>query len=232
MGGLNLRARGQSVDATPTKKPLTTNRKWLGMEAAGIAPASREASAWASTCVSDCLVFDLGVPVGRAPFGLARHEFNSIRNRRLESSDPALSSPDVPSGRRPVAKPLLRIRQRDGESFETRQIKFSRLFTRPADQPRHATSHFGHPVDPGSPPLGEDHTQSIPPFRTIGSFFTIRQYAAKIKNDLPKNRDEATTSFSIATVNLDGSVPWRSPVSHPASLRPHACRASSCPWPC
>jgi hypothetical protein len=140
------------------------------MEAAGIAPASREASAWASTCVSDYLVFDLGVPVGKVPFGLACHKFSPIRNRRLESGDPALSSPDVPSGRRPVAKPLLLIRQRDGESFETRQIKFGRLLTRPADQPRHATSHFGHPVDPGSPPKGK-HTGCLEQTNmAVGSF--------------------------------------------------------------
>ena len=85
------------------------------MEAAGIAPASREASVTASTCVADHLIVGLGAPVGRVPFGLSRHEFNPSRNRRLGSGDPALASPAGSSGRRRAARPLLFFRQRDGE---------------------------------------------------------------------------------------------------------------------
>src|SRR5436305_7521573 len=55
----------------------------LNVEAAGIAPASREASVRASTCVADRLIVGLGAPVGRVPFGLSCHEFNPSRNKRL-----------------------------------------------------------------------------------------------------------------------------------------------------
>lgn len=126
------------------------------MEAAGIAPASRDPSVWASTCVSVPLIVGLGSPNGRVPFGLSHHEFNSSRNRRLGSSDPALASSGGTSGRRPATKPFLPIvRQPYGERESSRQIKFGLLFTRPADQPRHATSHVSNPVDPGSPPVCE-----------------------------------------------------------------------------
>ena len=85
------------------------------MEAAGIAPASREASTTASTCVADHLIVGLGAPIGKVPFGLSRHEFNPSRNRRLGSSDPALASSAASRGRRRGARPLLFFRQRDGE---------------------------------------------------------------------------------------------------------------------
>src|SRR5262249_27777018 len=85
------------------------------MEAAGIAPASREASMTASTCVSDLLIVALGAPIGRIPFGLSCHESNSSRNRRLSSSDPELASPAASLGRRRGARPWLLIRQRDGD---------------------------------------------------------------------------------------------------------------------
>jgi hypothetical protein len=124
----------------------------LGVEAAGIAPASREASVRASTCVADRLVVGLGAPVGRVPFGLSCYEFNSSRNKRLGSSDPELASPVGSLGRRPVAGPWLFLRQPYGDQQCCWQLSFGRLFTRPADQPRHATVHFRHPVDPGSPP--------------------------------------------------------------------------------
>ena len=55
------------------------------VEAAGIAPASREALVTASTCVADHLIVGLGAPIGKVPFGLSRHEFNPSRNRRLGS---------------------------------------------------------------------------------------------------------------------------------------------------
>jgi len=123
------------------------------MEAAGIAPASREASVRASTCVADRLVVGLRAPVGRIPFGLSRHVFNLNCNKRLSSDDPELASPAVALGRSRVAGPLLFFRQRDGDQQCCWQLSFGRLFTRPADQPRHATVHFGHPVDPSSPPV-------------------------------------------------------------------------------
>jgi hypothetical protein len=113
------------------------------MEAAGIAPASREASVTASTCVAGHLIVSLEAPIGRVPFSLSRHEFNPSRNRRLGSSDPALASPAASRGRKRGARPLLFFRQRDGDhQHSCWQLKFGRLFTRPADQPRHATSHL------------------------------------------------------------------------------------------
>ena len=134
----------------PFRKPGHT------VEAAGIAPASREASVRASTCVADRLLVGLGAPVGRVSFGLSCHEFNPSRNKRLSSGDPELSSPAGSLGRRPGARPLLWFRQRDGTAHHRCwQLSFGRLFTRPADQPRHATVHLGHPVDPGSPPNGQ-----------------------------------------------------------------------------
>ena len=122
------------------------------MEAAGIAPASRDPSMSASTCVAVHLIVGLGAPYGRVPFGVSYHEFNPSRNRRLGSDDPALASSGEASGRRPATKPFLLLRQPYGERESSRQIKFGPLFTRPADQPRHATIHFSNPVDPGSPP--------------------------------------------------------------------------------
>ena len=131
------------------------------MEAAGIAPASREALVTASTCVAGHLVVSLGAPIGKVPFGLSRHEFNPSCNRRLGSGDPTLSSPAAPRGQRCGARPLLFFRQRDGDQRYCWQVKFGRLFTRPADQPRHATSHLRHPVDPGSPPNRSDEQRVV-----------------------------------------------------------------------
>jgi site-specific recombinase XerD len=85
------------------------------MEAAGIAPASRDASVRASTCVADRLIVGLGAPIGRVPDGLSRHEFNSSRNRQLSSSDPELASPAGSLGQRSSARPWLLFRQRDGD---------------------------------------------------------------------------------------------------------------------
>jgi len=124
----------------------------LSVEAAGIAPASREASARASTCVADPLIVGVGAPIGGVPFGLARHEFSLGLNKRFGLGDPELASLAGSLGRRLVAGPSLFFRQRDGDQQCCWQLKFGRLFTRPADQPRHATFRFGHPVDPGSPP--------------------------------------------------------------------------------
>ncbi len=39
--------------------------------------------ATASTCVADPLIVGLGAPIGEVPFGLAHHEFNPSRNRRI-----------------------------------------------------------------------------------------------------------------------------------------------------
>ena len=123
------------------------------MEAVGIAPASRDPSVKASTCVADSLIVGLDDPIGGVVFGLSYRFFNPSRNRRLGSNDPALSSSDRSSGRRPVTKPFLLLRQPYGERESSRQINFGPLFTRPADQPRHATRHVSNPVDPSSPPV-------------------------------------------------------------------------------
>ena len=149
------------------------------MEAAGIAPASREASVRASTCVADRLIVGLGAPVGRVSFGLSCHEFNPSRNKRLGSGDPELSSPAGSLGRRPGARPLLWFRQRDGTAHQRCwQLSFGRLFTRPADQPRHATSRFGHPVDPGSPPIIQKRNSTEPCAQLLALFgLTTRSQA-------------------------------------------------------
>ena len=80
------------------------------MEAAGIAPASRDPSMKASTCVSDSLIVGLGAPIGGVAFGLSHHEFDPGRNGRLGSDDPALASSGEASGKRPAAKPFLLLR--------------------------------------------------------------------------------------------------------------------------
>ena len=98
------------------------------MEAAGIAPASREALVTASTCVADHLSVSLGAPIGKVPFGLSRHEFNPSRNRRLSSGDPELSSPAASLGQKPGAGPLLWFRQRDGDQQCCWQLKFWSAF--------------------------------------------------------------------------------------------------------
>ena len=145
------------------KKPdLCFHKPGRKVEAAGIAPASREASVRASTCVADRLIVGLGAPVDRVSFGLSCHEFNPGRNKRFGSGDPELSSPAEPLGRRPGARPLLWFRQRDGTAArKCRQLSFGRLFTRPADQPRHAAVHLGHPVDPGSPPNAQGYRRAV-----------------------------------------------------------------------
>ena len=109
------------------------------VEAAGIAPASRDPSVPASTCVALHLIVGLEALSGKVLFGLSCHEFNPCRNRRLGTDDPALASSGGASGRRPAAKPFLPLRQPYGERESSRHLKFGRLFTRPVDQPRHAT---------------------------------------------------------------------------------------------
>src|SRR5262245_48540179 len=94
----------------------------LKVEAAGIAPASREASVTASTCVSGRLIVGLRAPIGRVPFGLSHHEFNPSRNRRLSSGDPELASPAASLGQRRGARPWLLIRQRDGDQHGCWQV--------------------------------------------------------------------------------------------------------------
>ena len=76
------------------------------VEAAGIAPASREASVAVSTCVAIRLVVGIRAPVDKVPFSLAGHEFNSNSNQRLCSSDPELTSLAGALGRRAVAGPF------------------------------------------------------------------------------------------------------------------------------
>jgi hypothetical protein len=108
------------------------------VEAAGIAPASRDPSVSASTCVVAHLIVGLGAPSDRVPFGLFHHEFSPSRNGRLGSDDPTLASSGRARGKRPAAKPFL-LRQPYGERVSSRQLMCGRLFTSPADQPRHAT---------------------------------------------------------------------------------------------
>jgi hypothetical protein len=98
------------------------------VEAAGIAPASREASAAASTCVAVLLIVGLGAPIGKVPFGLSHHEFNPSCNRRLGSGDPALASPAASRGRKRGARPLLFFRQRDGVQHCCWQLRFWSAF--------------------------------------------------------------------------------------------------------
>lgn len=43
-------------------------------------------------------------------------------------------------------------------STAVQQLLFDRLFTWPADQPRHATKHFRSPVDARSPPVHPNYT--------------------------------------------------------------------------
>ena len=149
-----------------TKKPLPRKgfRRFLAspvrswhltqvMEAAGIAPASRDPSMPASTCVSDPLIVGLKTPIGRVLVSLFHHEFSPDLNGRFDPDDPALASSGGASGRRPATKPLgSAVRQPYGERESSRHLSFGRLLTWPADQPRHATRHLSNPVDPGSPP--------------------------------------------------------------------------------
>ena len=76
------------------------------VEAAGIAPASRDPSVKASTCVVGHLIVGLRAPTDGVPFGLACHEFNPIRNRRLRSGEPAVTTPAMPRGQRHDATQL------------------------------------------------------------------------------------------------------------------------------
>src|SRR5271157_3605208 len=220
--------RATATMSRKTKKPLPGKgfrrvvsvpvRSWQltqVMEAAGIAPASREASVRASTCVADRLLVGLGAPVGRVSFGLSCHEFNPSRNKRLGSGDPELSSPAGSLGRRPGARPLLGFRQRDGAAHQRCwRLSFGRLFTRPADQPRHAAVHLGHPVDPGSPPNGQGCRRCILILRQHPPFFTPR---SRIPPDLPPQYSMGTLLFSAivlalwVSLHLPGSARSREP---------------------
>ena len=140
---------------------------YIEVEAAGIAPASRDPSVPASTCVAVRLIVGLEAPIDRIFFGLSHHEFNPNLNRRFGTGDPALASTGGASGRRPTTRPLgSAVRQPYGERVSSRHLSFGRLLTWPADQPRHATRHISNPVDPSSPPIGKDdpglRPQSLP----------------------------------------------------------------------
>jgi hypothetical protein len=128
-GGLLSRVPGCGSSDVNSIKEFTCEFSQVALvEAAGIAPASREALAVASTCVADHLSVGLGAPFGKVPFGLSRHQFNSSRNRRLSSSDPALASPAASRGKKRGARPLLLIRQRDGDQQCCWQLKFWSAF--------------------------------------------------------------------------------------------------------
>lgn len=75
-------------------------------------------------------------------------------NRRLGSSQPELASSKRTLGPKSTCEAPSLFRQRGGEKeCCCWHLVFGLLFTRPADQPRHATSVFSNPVDPGSPPF-------------------------------------------------------------------------------
>jgi hypothetical protein len=76
------------------------------VEAAGIAPASRDPSVRASTCVADPLIVGLGPPIGGVAFGLSRHGLTRAATGGLGTDDPALASPGGPSRRRDAAMPF------------------------------------------------------------------------------------------------------------------------------
>ena len=80
---------GVVMSGVPNCRPLA--RQGV-MEAAGIAPASRDPSMSASTCVADHLVVGVEAPIGRVLARLAHHEFNPGRNERFGLSDPVLAS--------------------------------------------------------------------------------------------------------------------------------------------
>ena len=94
----------------------------LGVEAAGIAHASRDPSMKASTCVVGHLRVGLGAPTDRVPFGLSHHKFNPIRNGRLGSGEPAKSSPAMPREHWHDAAPFTAVRRRDGEKCQCWQL--------------------------------------------------------------------------------------------------------------
>lgn len=110
----------------------------------------------ASTCVVDPLVVGVGAQIDTIPFRLARYKFCLGLNKRFSAGDPELASLAGSLGRRLDAGPVADFRQRDGDQQYCWQLSFSRLFTRPADQPRHAAVHVEHPVDPSSPPYCVD----------------------------------------------------------------------------
>src|SRR3954462_6607717 len=81
--------------------------------------------------------------------------FASVLSQQLGQGYPDLASPTSALGRGLVSV-LSLIRQRDGEEHvRCSQIRFSRLFTWPADQPRHAARDFHSHVETGSSPFGK-----------------------------------------------------------------------------
>ena len=78
------------------------------MEAAGIAPASRDPSVKASTCVVSDLIVGRETPGDGVLVGLAHHEFNSCRNGWLGTSDPTKSASAVVRGNSRGAKSISR----------------------------------------------------------------------------------------------------------------------------
>ena len=94
--GRNARPRNEQAPAGPgLASSVVTNRHQItvcgSVEAAGIAPASRDPLAPASTCVSDSLIVGLEAPIGRVFLGLSHYEFSSCLNRRFGTNDPALA---------------------------------------------------------------------------------------------------------------------------------------------
>ena len=111
-GGTNARSSNEQTPARPGfASSVVTNRHQLtvcgSVEAAGIAPASRDTLMPASTCVACPLIVGLGPPKDRVSFSLSHHEFSQDLNGRFGLGDPALSSTRGASGRRPDAKPRI-----------------------------------------------------------------------------------------------------------------------------
>src|SRR4051794_25821260 len=93
--------------------------------------------------------------------------FASVLSQQLGRGYPDLASPTSALGRGLVGV-LSLIRQRDGEEHvRCSQIRFSRLFTWPADQPRHAARDFHRHVETGSPPFGKNNLSIRTAFRQI-----------------------------------------------------------------
>ncbi len=175
----------------------------------------------ASTCVSDPLIVGLKTPVGRVPFGLFHHEFSRNLNGRFDPDDPALASSGGASGRRPATKPLgSAVRQPYGERESSRHLSFGRLFTWPADQPRHATRHLSNPVDPGSPPNSQRASSAC-----VEDSMNYRSYDDQVKSARGFSHDRVTRGPCRA---------WRPASSGRRAYRTfcgHGRRRFP-PWPC
>ena len=171
------------------------------MEAAGIEPASRGTSVPASTCVArSCLWPTLRLPhvyfprPQRAGFpGCYRPDFlakaaaesNRLPGPRafailtyVQTIHFQAKGTDWPTGLTPRGRTAVQ------------QLLCDRLFTRPTDQPRHATMHFRYPVDTRSPPELPVLSHGL---RTICGGLGVEQ-VERFKPLLPKPLSNVTPS--------------------------------------